>query len=86
MVDVFALNRFGAFYMKQYPGLTIHTMYNPIGEYINYHIDNFKAGSIDLQKGTFAAFSTDEAISKLNYVIIDFLARSTPCKYEEAKK
>lgn len=72
MVDIGDILRYSLLYMDQYPGLTIKTTYSPYGDYINYHIDNFKAGSHSLAKGTFGAYTTDEAISKLNFVIIDF--------------
>lgn len=87
MIDLFEINRFSAFYMNQYPGLTIKTVYNPCGVYMNYHIDNIKAGGYTVSSGTFDCLQgTQEALRKLNFVIIEFLAGSPPTKYEEAKE
>lgn len=87
MIDLFEIKRFIDFYMNLYPGLTIKTLYNPNGEYMNYHIDNIKAVGYSVASGTFGCEQgTQEALQKLNYVIIDFLASNPPTKYEEAKK
>lgn len=84
MVDLFEINRFIMFYMDIYPGLTIKIKYNPYGEYINYEIDNIKAGGYASARGTFDCLhGTDESIRKLNFVIITFLADSPPTKYGE---
>lgn len=84
MVDIFEINHFIKFYMDQFPGLTIKTKYNPYGEYINYEIDNIKAGGYTAARGTFdCILGTNEAIRKLNFVIITFLADSPPTKYGE---
>ena len=67
MVDIFEVNRFIRFYMDQYPGLTIQTKYNQYGEYMNYRIDNIKAGGISVGSGTFDCIQgTQEALRKLN--------------------
>lgn len=84
MVDIFEVGRFTRFYMDQYPGLTIHTKYNPIGEYMNYRIDNIKAGGFSVGSGTFDCIhGTQEALRKLNFVIIQFLANAPKTEYKE---
>ena len=87
MIDLFEIKRLSVFYMNQYPGLTIETVYNPYGEYMNYRIDNIKAGEYSVGYGTFDCLhGTQEALRKLNFVIIEFLASSPPTKYKEAKE
>lgn len=71
MIDCFRLGEFNRFYMEQYPELKIKTCYNPIGFYLNFTIHSNK-GKMD---GVFSCYETEEAISKMNMVIIDFLAK-----------
>lgn len=71
MIDIFRLGEFQRFYMEQYPELKIKTCYSPIGFYLNFTIQSQKGTS----NGCFPCYETDEAISKLNMVIIDFLAK-----------
>ena len=87
MVDIGEVLRLSIFYMNQYPGLTIQTKYNPYGEYMNYRIDNIKAGGISVGSGTFDCLQgTQEALRKLNFVIIDFLANTPPTEYKDKKE
>jgi len=71
MIDIFQMSEFIQFYLKEYPELKIKTCYNPGGMYLNFTIKSDKGVS----NGCFPCYETSEAIEKMNYIIIDFLAR-----------
>ena len=75
MVDLFEVNHFLQFYMNEYPEMKLHFKLDPVtcNAEFSIQVNTWQEyGFYNLTN----CFDTDEVITRLNNIIIDFLAHN----------